>query len=63
MKFTIRPKIDRIELDFGKDKAVQIVNLLAKSDASIVSRELETKSFYELTGQYPIKLGENHVEL
>lgn len=63
VKFTIRPKIDRIELDFGKDKAVEIVNLLAKSDASIVSRELETKGFYELTGRYPIKLGENHVEI
>jgi len=55
-KITIKPKMQHLEHEFGKTKALDIATLLSKSDASIIDRELRDKGFYELPGQCPIRL-------
>ncbi len=63
MKFMVKPRIEQLEFDFGKERASEIADLLTRSDASIIDRELREKGFYELTGQYPRRLNVNHVEI
>lgn len=63
VKFAVKPRMREIEVDFGKEEAARIASLLAKSDASIIDRELRVKGFYELTGQYPVRLDERYVEV
>ena len=63
VKVAVKPKIDVIEKDFGKDDLQLIVSLIANSDQTIIDRELREKGFYELTGERPIRLEGRHVEV
>ena len=63
VRFAVKPRMRQIELDFGNEKAHEIENLLSKSDASIVARELGEKGFYELTGKNPVMLNEKYIEI
>ena len=63
MKIRIKPKMDLIEREFGKDDAQIAANLLSKSDENIVERELREKGFYELTGKHSIRLEKRHIEI
>ena len=62
-KFSVKPEIVELEGDFGKEDAERIAELLAKSDGSIIERELREKGFYEMTGPYPARLTEKHVKI
>ncbi len=63
VKYSAKPKMEELEGDFGKEDAARIADLIAKSDASIIERELRVKGFYEVTGQYPARLTAEHLEI
>jgi glycyl-tRNA synthetase len=62
VQLTVKPFKERLIEDFG-NQADQILQLLSKSDLTIVARELQTKGFYELTGRYPVKLTATHLRI
>jgi glycyl-tRNA synthetase len=63
IQITVKPIKESLIEDFGNRKADQILQLLSKSDLTIVARELQTKGFYELTGRYPVKLAATHLRI
>ena len=63
IELTVTPKKKQLELNFGTENAQMIVTLLSRSDASIVAREVREKGYYELTGPFPLRLTEEHIEV
>lgn len=60
-KTILKPEKDAIKADFGND-APRILDLLSKSDPTIVERDLKEKGFHELPGHYSVRLETRHME-
>ncbi len=63
VKVQTKPLMESLVEDFGSAEGERIARLLTKTDPSIVARELREKGFYEVTGQYPIRVQPRHVEV
>ena len=59
----VEPIKERLIRDFGLQEADEIIQLLSKSDPTIVAREIRTKNFYEVTRRHPIKLTADHLNI
>jgi glycyl-tRNA synthetase len=58
-----KPLMKTLIADFGSVEAERVARLLTKTDSFIVARELREKGFYEVTGQYPVRVQSRHVEV
>jgi len=63
VKVQMKPSMESLLADFGSAEGERIARLLTKADPSIVARELREKGFYEMTGQYPVRVQPRHVEI
>jgi glycyl-tRNA synthetase len=59
----VKPLMESLLEDLGSAEGERIARLLTKADPSIVARELREKGFYEVTGQYPVRVQPRHVEV
>jgi len=57
----LKPRMERLEADFGKEQAQRLTLLIKRSDPTVVKRELHDKGFYEVTGQPSIRVEPGHV--
>lgn len=63
IQINVKPVRERLTRDFGLQEAEEIIQLLSKTDPSVVVRELRTKNFYEVTRRHPIKLTADHLNI
>jgi glycyl-tRNA synthetase len=63
VKIEVKPLTEQLIEDFGVEEGERVARLLVNSDPVIVERELRTKGFYEVTGQYPVRIRPQHVEI
>jgi glycyl-tRNA synthetase len=63
VKVQTKPLMKSLLGDFGSADGERIARLLTKADPFIVARELREKGFYEVTGQYPVRVKPLHVEV
>jgi glycyl-tRNA synthetase len=63
VKVQMKPLMEPLSADFGSAEGERIARLITKADPSIVARELREKGFYEVTGQYPVRVQPRHVEV
>jgi glycyl-tRNA synthetase len=63
VKVQAKPLMESLLEDFGSAEGERVARLLTKADPAIVARELREKGFYEVTGQYPVRVLPRHVEV